>query len=494
MTAAARINDATLREGMQTRSGGFSITQSLEIADLLVRTGVDMVECGHSLVSVEEEERIRQVVALCRNVPVLTHARMRREDVTAAAQTGAAWVGVFVGVNAISRSTRFDYEHEKNLLAKVRTTVRHAVSLGLKLRFTVEDASRTDESHMMRVLYEAADAGASRLCFADTVGYLEPHSVTALFERVKRELGGLETEGHFHDDRGLAMANALSAVDAGCTYISTSVNSLGERTGITDLSTFLLNQNLRADAPLPEAGLLSELSTRVGTFTRSHPDARRPVVGRDAFHHAARLHVLAVEKDPASYELIEPERIGRQRSLGSGGVSPSLNDLIVTPPVISATELRHHRHGPGNRYVLVDDRFVPGAGQYCIARHLPPGVHDQVGHVDSHMHNCDSLFGFLGEEEGYVGLIVEVTVGEETRILHSPASVFIPAGIPHTYRAISGAGTFLNHVLSGSYEESLLDPYEFLEQPSRPKTAIDPEFEKTKLQNESRLDARGATT
>lgn len=254
------------------------------------------------------------------------------------------------------------------------------------------------------------------------------------------------------------MANALAAVDAGATYISTSVNSLGERAGITDLSAFVVNQHLRAGTALPDPGVLQDLSQRVGAYSRSAPDGRRPVVGRDVFRHASRLHARAVEKDAISYELIAPESLGRTRELGSHGVSRNLDDLVVTPPVLSAIELRHHRHGPGERYVLTDDRFVPEAGQYCIARRLPPGRHPDHGHVDPHVHHCDSLFGFLGEGPGFSGLTVEVRVGDKTRTLTSPASVFIPAGEVHTYRAVEGSGTYLNHVLAGSYNESLLDP------------------------------------
>jgi 2-isopropylmalate synthase len=133
-------------------------------------------------------------------------------------------------------------------------------------------------------------------------------------------------------------------------------------------------------------------------------------------------------------------------------------DWVVDPQVISATELRHHRHGPGERYVLVDDRFVRGAGQYCIARRIPRLADYGAGHVDIHVHDCDSLFIFLGDEDGYRGLRVEVSLGGRVFAADSPTSVFVPAGVPHGYRVLGGAGTYLNHVLAGDYNASLLDP------------------------------------
>lgn len=133
-------------------------------------------------------------------------------------------------------------------------------------------------------------------------------------------------------------------------------------------------------------------------------------------------------------------------------------DWVVDPQVISATELRHHRHGPGERYVLVDDRFVAGAGQYCIARRIPRLADYGAGHVDTHVHDCDSLFVFLGDEDGYRGLRVEVSLGGRVFAAESPTSVFVPAGVSHGYRVLGGAGTYLNHVLAGDYNASLLDP------------------------------------
>lgn len=464
-TPIATITDATLREGMQTAAGTFTTEQSVEIAGLLVQAGIDMVECGHPAISEQERQRVARVVDTCGQVPVLTHARLRREDIEHAADTGAPWVGVFIGVNALSKSHRVRWTDLDELLARVDAEVSRACRLGLQVRFTIEDSSRTAVDTLCRVLDAASRAGARRLCVPDTVGCLEPGETGKLFEAIASAFPDNEREGHFHDDRGLAMANALAAVDAGATSISTSVNSLGERAGITDTATFIVNQALRAGTGYPYPGLLAELSRRVGTYSRSHPDKRRPVVGADVFHHASQLHVRAVQNNPKTYELIEPEMLGRQRSTGQLAVSRQLDDLVVTPPVISATELRYHRHGPGDRYVLVDDRLVPGAGQYCIARRFPPGPHPQRGHVDTHAHDCDSLFVFLGDGPSYTGLQVEVTVGEQTKVLNSPASVFVPAGISHSYRAIEGAGTYLNHVLAGSYEASLLDP------PSDPRVA-----------------------
>jgi len=446
---------------MQTAAGVFSTPQSVEIATLLAASGVDTIECGHPRMGPRERERVAAVVNAVPDVPVLAHARACPEDIAAVAETGAKWVGIFLGVNGWSRRHRIAGSSEGELLDRIHRSVSNARERGLSVRMTIEDSSRTTEDELRTALKVAVDAGAARLCFSDTTGALEPrqieHQVRAIVERHPETA----IEVHLHDDRGLALANALAAVDAGATWVSTSVNSLGERAGITDLAALLVNLHLRAGRSLPPPGLLQDLSRRVGAYSRSRPDDRRPIVGRNVFHHQSRLHVKAVQGDPAAYELFDPSLLGRQRTVAAVDADVSQRaseDLIIIPPVISAAELRYHRKGPGERFVLIDDRFVAGAGQYCIARRIPRGRHEGPGHVDPHAHDCDSLFGFLGDEEGYRGLMVEVRLGESLHTLRSPASVFIPAGTVHSYRAIEGSGTYLNHVLSGSYEESLLDP------------------------------------
>ncbi|MCM0622622.1 LeuA family protein [Nocardioides bruguierae] len=452
---SVRIIDATLREGSQTPGGALSLDQSVHVAQLLRAANVDAIECGHPLIGPHEEARVRAVVEAAGETPVLSHARMCEDDIDAVARTGATWVGLFLGVNEASVRHR---RTPRDSTYVIERAVKHAVGLGLQVRVTIEDGTRTPSHLMMSCFESALIAGASRLCLADTVGALEPSEVAVRVSAITSVFSDTPVEAHLHDDRGLAMANALAAIDAGASWVSSSVNGLGERAGITDTAALAVNLHLRGQRDLPGSGDLQRLSDFVAAYSRSGPDARRPVVGSDVFHHVARLHQLAVEKEPTTYESIDPAALGRTRALGETRRLPQRQaDLITKPPVISATELRHHRHGPGDRYVLIDDRFVSGAAQYCIARRFPEGEHPVVGHVDGHVHRCDSLFVFLGEADGYEGLDVEVTLGDEVFAVQSPASVFIPAGTYHSYRAVRGAGTYLNHVLSGSYNDSLLD-------------------------------------
>lgn len=454
-----RIIDATLREGMQAAGGTFTVDQSVEVARSLVTCGVDAIECGHPAIEDDERSRVAAVVAaVAGRVPVLAHSRACHADIEAVAATGASWVGIFLGLNGTSLKNRVTGYSRDDLYARIEDCVGHARKLGLHVRFTVEDSSRTGSDVLTEAYGRAIGAGAERICVADTVGILEPGTTTELIGTLRRQQPDIDIEVHFHDDRGLALANALAAIDAGADWISTSVNGLGERAGIVDLTALLANLAYRGTRPLTEGHRLRDLSRRVGAYSRSAPDDRRPIVGRNAARHVAKLHVRAVERDPTTYEWLDPALFGTERVLGGDGLPRTPTEWIVQPKIISAEELRYHRAGPGNRFVLLDNRFVPGAGQYCIARRIPRMDDYGSGHVDSHVHHCDSLFVFLGADDDYQGLSVEVNLGDEYFPVDSPASVFIPAGVRHSYRVLGGAGTYLNYVLAGDYNSSLLEP------------------------------------
>lgn len=311
MTNRVKIIDATLREGAQARGVRWTPASSAEVAVALAAAGVETIECGHPAVGPSERERIRAVIDRRLAVPVLVHARALEKDVDAALETGAPWVGLFLGVNEISRRARVPGDIP-SLLALLSAAVGHAKASGLRVRFTLEDATRTEEPDALAAFGAAVEQGADRICVADTVGVAEPHQVAEHVARIRRAFDGIDIEVHLHDDRGLAMANALAAVDAGATWVSTAVNGLGERCGIPDLATLTANMAYRGLRDWTPGEALQRLSRLVAEHAGWPPDVRRPVVGAHAFTHVAKLHVTAMARDPASYSWVEPERLGRR--------------------------------------------------------------------------------------------------------------------------------------------------------------------------------------
>lgn len=309
-----KIIDTTLREGVQAPGVDFNLNDSLQIAHALIALGVDMIECGHPLKSPEELERVRALTRASLSVPVLSHSRAKKEDIDAVKASGAEWIGIFVGINHTTRQARLRDSTVPDILRFITECVGYAKRLGLKVRYTVEDASRTSMPDLMRAYGAAIDAGTDRICFADTVGLLEPHEMKNIIGQLTGIFPHTELEVHIHDDRGLAMASTLAAIDGGAKWISSSVNGIGERCGITDTLTLLANmhhRNIRSLNKIEGTSLL-DVSSLVTELSGQLPDARRPISGANAFAHKARLHRLAMERDPDSYSWIDPQLVGSQ--------------------------------------------------------------------------------------------------------------------------------------------------------------------------------------
>ncbi len=450
-----RVIDCTLREGCQARQCSFDSAQSVQLAREIAALGVDMIECGHPRISADERERVRAVVAAV-STPVLAHAWARREDIDAVLETGAQWVGLFASINAISLETKFKGMSREEVLELFHDAIRYARERGLRVRATVEDAARTSVSDLVSMIATARDAGADRICFADSVGILLPDETFDVLSLLRHEFPDVVFEYHVHNDRGLALGNTLAAIQAGVQWHSASCNGIGERAGITDTFQLLtlLHTKFAADRfNLKNVLAVSEL---VEAHSRIKRSPMHPVVGENAFVHVARLHQLAMQENQDAYSAFDPELINGRVSL-QRYTPMHRQSLFLTPFEKSASELKYHRHGPGKRFVMLDRRLLDGSPFYFIARQFHDVGDGGPGHVDSHVHNCDSVFLFLGSDEDYRGLEVEVLLGGQLRRLQSPASVFIPAGVEHSYRYLGGSGTYINFVHKGDYHESLLE-------------------------------------
>ncbi|MEM3759889.1 MAG: hypothetical protein QXZ02_02105 [Candidatus Bathyarchaeia archaeon] len=134
----------------------------------------------------------------------------------------------------------------------------------------------------------------------------------------------------------------------------------------------------------------------------------------------------------------------------------SCDKLILRIEERSSTELKKHLEGPGKRYVFSDHKNNPEGKIYAIVR-VVKNVDNSSPHVEIHSHDVDSLWMFIGDGEGLTGLQVEVTLEDKKYILNSPASVYIPAGVKHTYRFLKGSGKYINIVLvpGGEYNKAV---------------------------------------
>jgi 2-isopropylmalate synthase len=200
-------------------------------------------------------------------------------------------------------------------LRLIADTVAYFRALDKEVVYDAEhffDGLALDESYAMETLEAAHDAGASVLVLCDTNGGSEPRTIAESVSRVARRMRA-PLGIHPHNDRGLALANALAAIDAGCVHAQGTVNGYGERCGNLDLLALVANLQLKRGiqcVPDESLGTLTELSHYVASVANLAPDAHAPFVGRAAFAHKGGIHVAAVAKEPAMYQHMDPALVG----------------------------------------------------------------------------------------------------------------------------------------------------------------------------------------
>ncbi|MFQ6613178.1 MAG: homocitrate synthase [Fidelibacterota bacterium] len=306
--------DSTLREGEQTPGVSFSVADKLVLARQVDAFGVDFIELGHPAVSPDVYAAVEALNDLDLNARKMAHGRAYKSDVNDAAAIGVPWMGLFFGTSALSLKYKFNVTR-KEALRRIREAVEYAKGKGLKIRFTAEDSSRTDLKFLIQVVHIVTKAGADRFSLADTVGVMTPTRMKEVVRQIVQETD-LPVHVHCHNDFGLAVANALSALEAGARCVDVTVNGLGERAGLASLAevTTALTELYKVPGRW-NLDLLPELSALVERASGQAGTVNRPIVGKHAFSHKAGLHVKAVLKNPKSYEGINPAAVARQRKL-----------------------------------------------------------------------------------------------------------------------------------------------------------------------------------
>jgi len=321
-----KILDTTLREGEQAAGVKFTLEQKVEIAKMLDDFGVDYIEAGMPAISEEDYDKVKAVADLGLNAEIVALARAKREDIDAVKETGAQWVGIFCGINERYSEVNLNGNSFGETVHMIHKALLYAKELDLKVKYTLEDASRTKPNLINELLYfitsnyRAIDL-IDRLCFADTTGneLCGAHSPDFFFDFFKpTKFKTWETEAHFHNDLGIALANSLwvSYLNDNVT-ISCSLNGLGERAGITSLTEYCLYySNIPKYKNKWKLSLLPKLSQKVAEYSGIKPDPLRPIIGKNAFTHTANLHKRAVKINPKCYEPFDPSIVGRERSFG----------------------------------------------------------------------------------------------------------------------------------------------------------------------------------
>lgn len=311
-----KILDSTLREGEQSPGISFTMRQRLQIAWMLDYFGVDAIEIS-PVISESHSESCKKLLKAGLSAKIVAHLRALKEDVNVALECDADYVAIYHSVSDIHLKYKLKVSREE-AIRRTLEAVDYSKSHGLYLRVTLEDASRADPNFIVRFAKEMERSKVDRISIPDTVGIMRPTGMYKLVKLVQADVS-IPIDVHCHNDLGLALANALAGYEAGADQIHVTINGLGERVGITDLSQTVisllaiygLRLNVRYD-------MLRELSGLIETYTGFNAHKAAPLVGENAYKHKAGTHIAAVLNSPKAYEVIPPYLVGNRRTLVFG--------------------------------------------------------------------------------------------------------------------------------------------------------------------------------
>nr|AIF13479.1 isopropylmalate/citramalate/homocitrate synthase (leuA) [uncultured marine thaumarchaeote KM3_62_E02] len=334
-----RIFDTTLRDGEQTPGVSLSPEKKLNIAKKLDALGIDAIETGFPIISDGERNAVKMITSESFQSELCGLARTNKKDIDAAVDCGLNYIHTFIATSDIHLEYKLKMTREQ-ALEKAIDAVEYGKSRGLQVEFSAEDATRTDREFLKHVFGEVAKAGADRIDIPDTVGYSTPQYIAEITKDAI-DATKLPISVHCHNDFGLAVANAISGIQAGAECAHVTINGIGERAGNASLEEFVMALNsLQFDQKWEtniNKELLYETSRYVSKIVGITVQPNKAIVGENAFGHESGIHTHGVLNNPLTYEPISPEIVGRTRWLQVGkhagihGMNAMLKEYGIIP-------------------------------------------------------------------------------------------------------------------------------------------------------------------
>ncbi|MBI2164531.1 MAG: 2-isopropylmalate synthase [candidate division NC10 bacterium] len=319
------IFDTTLRDGEQSPGYSMNTKEKLEMAKQLARLGVDVMEAGFPIASEDDFEAVKAIAQQIKGGPIIA-GLCRAKDI----DIDRAWealkhaerprIHTFIATSEIHIKYKLKSTQEEVLEATV-AAVKRAKRYTADVEFSAEDAHRTDQDFLCRVVEAAIKAGATTINIPDTVGYGVPwefgQRIRDLMSRVPN-IDRVVVSAHCHDDLGLAVANSLEAVRAGARQVECTINGIGERAGNASLEEIVMGLRTRKDLLGYETGIKTEEIYRTSKLLQSvtgvSVQPNKAIVGANAFAHEAGIHQHGVLQKPLTYEIMTPESVGVPKS------------------------------------------------------------------------------------------------------------------------------------------------------------------------------------
>ncbi len=320
--------DTTLRDGEQAPGISLTPEEKAHIARKLDDANIDVIEAGSACTGPGERETIRRVTNLDVSATVTSFCRGIQNDIDLAMDCGVNGIDLVVPASDKHITDKVGMSREENI-QNTTELVEYAKDHDLWVEVIGEDGSRADIDYLEALMESALDAGADRVCYADTVGHATPDKTLEVVSTLSK-LGPTST--HTHDDLGLAVTNALVSIAAGADLVHGTINGVGERAGNVALEEVAIALYHGYDIETMELDQVYDLAQLVANKTGIPLPPNKAVVGQNAFTHESGIHTDGTLKDDSMYEPYPPELVGRKRRLalgkhaGRAGVEAALNE------------------------------------------------------------------------------------------------------------------------------------------------------------------------
>jgi len=317
------IFDTTLRDGEQVPGCKLNTNEKIELALELENLGVDIIEAGFPISSPGDFKSVNDICQIIKNATVCALSRAVQKDIEVAAQAlkhaKHPRIHTGIGTSDFHIKSKFNSTREE-ILSRAVQCVKWARNFTDDVEFYAEDAGRTENEYLARVIEAVIQAGATTVNIPDTTGYCLPHQYGEKIAYLVNNVSNIDKaiiSCHCHNDLGLATANSIEGVVHGARQIECTINGLGERAGNTSLEEVVMiikqHQHLGLYTDVV-AKRLNPVSRLVAETMRMPVQPNKAIVGSNAFSHSSGIHQDGFLKDKLTYEIIDPEDVGAGES------------------------------------------------------------------------------------------------------------------------------------------------------------------------------------
>ena len=317
------IFDTTLRDGEQVPGCKLNTEEKVGLALQLEALGVDIIEAGFPISSPGDFHSVEEIAKIIRNATVCGLSRAVQKDIEVAAEAlryaRQPRIHTGIGTSDSHIKSKFNATREE-ILQRAVQAVKWARNLVGDVEFYAEDAGRTDNEYLARVVEAVIAAGATVVNIPDTTGYCLPDQYGEKIAYLVNHVPNIDKaviSCHCHNDLGLATANSIAGIRNGARQIECTINGLGERAGNTSLEEVVMvikqHKQLGFYTGI-NAQELNPMSRLVSDTMRMPVQPNKAIVGANAFSHSSGIHQDGFLKDASTYEIINPEEVGAGES------------------------------------------------------------------------------------------------------------------------------------------------------------------------------------